>query len=121
MEIKQSYDTSVFVEGAIKEVYKTLLIAIGLVILVIYLFLGSVRATLVPAVTVPVSIIASFIVLNMLGFSVNLLTLLALVLAIGWWWTMPSWCWKMSTGAWRKKANPPWLRPTRAPARSVSR
>ena len=83
MEIKQSYDTSVFVEGAIKEVYKTLLIAIGLVILVIYLFLGSVRATLVPAVTVPVSIIASFIVLNVLGFSVNLLTLLALVLAIG--------------------------------------
>ena len=83
MEIKQSYDTSVFVEGAIKEVYKTLLIAIGLVILVIYLFLGSIRATIVPAVTVPVSIIASFIVLNVLGFSVNLLTLLALVLAIG--------------------------------------
>jgi len=83
MEIKQSYDTSVFVEGAIKEVYKTLLIAIGLVILVIYFFLGSIRATLVPAVTVPVSIIASFIVLNVLGFSVNLLTLLALVLAIG--------------------------------------
>ncbi len=83
MEIKQSYDTSVFVEGAIKEVYKTLLIAIGLVVLVIYLFLGSVRATLVPAVTVPVSIIASFIVLDALGFSVNLLTLLALVLAIG--------------------------------------
>jgi len=83
MEIKQSYDTSVFVEGAVKEVYKTLLIAIGLVILVIYFFLGSIRATLVPAVTVPVSIIASFIVLNILGFSVNLLTLLALVLAIG--------------------------------------
>ncbi|MDJ0782268.1 MAG: efflux RND transporter permease subunit [Desulfosarcinaceae bacterium] len=83
MEIKQSYDTSVFVEGAIREVYKTLLIAIGLVVLVIYLFLGSVRATLVPAVTVPVSIIATFIVLYGLGFSVNLLTLLALVLAIG--------------------------------------
>jgi multidrug efflux pump len=83
MEIKQSYDTSVFVEGAIREVYKTLLIAIGLVVLVIYLFLGSVRATLVPAVTVPVSVVASFIVLYVLGFSVNLLTLLALVLAIG--------------------------------------
>jgi len=83
MEIKQSYDTSVFVEGAIKEVYKTLAIAIGLVILVIYLFLGSLRATLVPAVTVPVSIVATFIVLNALDFSVNLLTLLALVLAIG--------------------------------------
>jgi multidrug efflux pump len=83
MEIKQSYDTSVFVEGAIKEVYKTLMIAIGLVVLVIFLFLGSVRATLVPAVTVPISIIATFIVLSALDFSVNLLTLLALVLAIG--------------------------------------
>lgn len=83
MEIKQSYDTSVFVEEAIREVYKTLLVAIGLVILVIFLFLGSIRATLVPAITVPVSIIASFIALNFFGFSVNLLTLLALVLAIG--------------------------------------
>ncbi len=83
MKIRQSYDTSVFVEEAIKEVYKTLLIAIGLVVLVIFLFLGNIRATLVPAVTVPVSIIASFIALNVFGFSVNLLTLLALVLAIG--------------------------------------
>ncbi|MCP5158070.1 MAG: efflux RND transporter permease subunit [Gammaproteobacteria bacterium] len=83
MAIKQSYDTSVFVEGAIQEVYKTLFIAIGLVVAVIYLFLGSLRATLVPAVTVPVSLVATFIVLWLLGFSVNLLTLLALVLAIG--------------------------------------
>jgi multidrug efflux pump len=83
MAIKQSYDTSVFVEGAIREVYKTLGIAIVLVIGVIYLFLGSARATLVPAVTVPVSLIATFLVLMILGFSVNMLTLLALVLAIG--------------------------------------
>ncbi len=83
MEIKQSYDTSVFVEGAIHEVYKTLLIAICLVVTVIYLFLGSLRATLVPAVAVPVSLVATFSVLLILGFSVNLLTLLALVLAIG--------------------------------------
>ncbi len=83
MEIKQSYDTSVFIEGAIAEVYKTLLIAVGLVILVIYLFLGSVRAMLVPAVSVPVSLVASFLVLLVLGFSINILTLLALVLAIG--------------------------------------
>jgi multidrug efflux pump len=83
MEIKQSYDTSVFVEGAIAEVYKTLAIAIGLVILVIFVFLGSVRAMLVPAVTVPVSLVATFSVLLILGFSVNILTLLALVLAIG--------------------------------------
>ncbi|EGV18726.1 efflux RND transporter permease subunit [Thiocapsa marina] len=83
MEIKQSFDSSVFVKDAIKEVYKTLAIAIGLVILIIFLFLGSVRAMLVPAVTVPVSIVATFTVLLWLGFSVNILTLLALVLAIG--------------------------------------
>ena len=83
MAIKQSYDSSVFVKGAIHEVYKTLGIAVILVVLVIFLFLGSVRATLIPAVTVPVSLIATFIVLMILGFSINILTLLALVLAIG--------------------------------------
>jgi multidrug efflux pump len=83
MSIKQSYDSSVFVEGAIREVYKTLFIAIAMVIGVIYLFLGSVRAMLVPAVTVPVSLIATSMVLLSLGFSLNILTLLALVLAIG--------------------------------------
>ncbi len=83
MRILQSYDTSVFVKDAIGEVYKTLAIAIVLVVLVIFLFLGSVRAMLVPAVTVPVSLVATFSVLLILGFSVNILTLLALVLAIG--------------------------------------
>jgi len=83
LEIRQSYDTSVFIESAINEVYKTLLIAMGCVILVILLFLGSFRAMLVPAVTVPVSVIATFTVLFALGFTINLLTLLALVLAIG--------------------------------------
>lgn len=83
MEIIQSYDTSVFVEGAILEVYFTLGLSVLLVVLVLYAFLGSARATLVPAVTVPVSLIATFIALHVLGFSVNLLTLLALVLAIG--------------------------------------
>ena len=83
MSIEQSYDTSVFIEGAIREVYKTLGIAILLVITVIYLFLGSGRATLVPAVTVPISLIATFLVLMVLDFSVNMFTLLAMVLAIG--------------------------------------
>jgi len=83
MEIKQSFDSSVFVEGAVHEVYKTLAIAIALVVGVIYLFLGSLRATMVPAATVPVSLIATFLVIMILGFSVNILTLLALVLAIG--------------------------------------
>jgi len=83
MTIKQSYDSSVFVEEAVREVVNTLFIAIGLVVLVVYLFLGSGRATLIPAVTVPVSLIATFIALNLFGFSLNILTLLALVLAIG--------------------------------------
>ena len=83
MNLEQSYDTSVFVEDAVQQVYNTLAIAIGLVTLVIYLFLGSARAMLVPAVTVPVSVVATFIALLIFGFSVNLLTLLALVLAIG--------------------------------------
>jgi multidrug efflux pump len=83
MEIRQSYDSSVFIRGAIDEVYRTIAIATALVVLVIFLFLGSVRAMLVPAVTVPVSLTATFIVLYALGFTINLLTLLALVLAIG--------------------------------------
>ncbi|WP_028112244.1 efflux RND transporter permease subunit [Ferrimonas kyonanensis] len=83
MAIKRSYDASVFVQASIDEVYTTLGIAMLLVIVVIYLFLGSVRAMLIPAVTVPVSLLATFVVLYALDFSINLLTLLALILAIG--------------------------------------
>ena len=83
MSIEQSYDSSIFIEASIKEVYITLFIAIACVILVIYLFLGTIRATLVPAVAVPVSIVATFMLIYAFGFSINLLTLLALVLAIG--------------------------------------
>lgn len=83
MEIVAGYDASIYIEQAILEVYKTLMVATGLVVLVIYLFLGSFRAMLVPAITVPVSLTAAFIVLWTMGFSVNLLTLLALVLSIG--------------------------------------
>ena len=83
MAFRDSYDSSIFIDDAIVEVYKTLGIAIELLLVVIWLFLGSGRAMLVPAVTVPVSLVATFIVLYALGFSINLLTLLALVLAIG--------------------------------------
>lgn len=83
IQIYQSYDSSVFIEASIREVYMTLAIAVLLVTLVIFLFLGSVRATIIPAVTVPVALIATFTVLYALGLSINLLTLLALVLAIG--------------------------------------
>jgi multidrug efflux pump len=83
MKLHQSYDSSVFVRGAVHEVFRTLGLAIVLVVLVIFLFLGNWRATLVPAVVVPVSLIATFLALWVLGFSINILTLLALVLAIG--------------------------------------
>jgi len=83
MQIYQAFDSSVFVEASIHEVWLTLAITVGLVTLVIFLFLGSLRATLIPAVTVPVSVIATFIIMYAFGLSLNLLTLLALVLAIG--------------------------------------
>ncbi len=65
------------------EVYKALAVAICLVLVIIYLFLGSLVATLIPAVVVPVSVIATFIVMNAMGYTINVLTLLGLVLAIG--------------------------------------
>ena len=83
MQLFRAFDSSVFIEASIREVWTTLGIAVLLVTLVIFLFLGSFRTTLIPAVTVPVSVIATFIVLYSFGFTLNLLTLLALVLAIG--------------------------------------
>ncbi|MDR5904887.1 efflux RND transporter permease subunit [Franzmannia qiaohouensis] len=83
MELSMNFDSSVFVSGAIQQVVMTLFIAMGLVVVVIFMFLGNLRTTLVPAVTVPIALIGAFIALAALGFSINLLTLLALVLAIG--------------------------------------
>ncbi|CAH8219832.1 MULTISPECIES: vibriobactin export RND transporter permease subunit VexH [Vibrio] len=77
------YDSTVFIERSISEVYSTLFITGGLVILVLYIFIGQVRATLIPAVTVPVSLISSFIAAYYFGFSINLITLMALILSIG--------------------------------------
>jgi multidrug efflux pump len=83
MNMDESFNSAIFIERAIHEVYITLALAVFLVVLIIYLFLGSLRAMLIPAVAVPVSIIATFTVLAAMNFSVNMLTLLALVLAIG--------------------------------------
>jgi len=83
MELVINVDDSIFIREALKEVFKTLGIAMMLVVGVIYLFLGTLRATIIPAITVPVCLISSFILMAALGYSVNLLTLLALVLAIG--------------------------------------
>ncbi|MGO9313523.1 MAG: efflux RND transporter permease subunit [Syntrophobacteraceae bacterium] len=77
------YDTTQFVRQAISKVYETLFIAAVLVLIVVLLFLQSFRAMLVPATTVPVTIIGAFIAMAALGFTVNLMTLFALILAIG--------------------------------------
>ena len=77
------YDTTKFVRGAIHEVYKTLFEAGILVLIVIVVFLQNWRATLVPATTVPVTLIGAFAAMSMLGFGINLLTLFALILAVG--------------------------------------
>jgi multidrug efflux pump len=78
-----AYDTSTFVERSVQEVYETLYIAGVLVVLTIFCFLRDWRATLIPLVAIPVSIIGAFAVMQWMGFTINLLTLLALVLAVG--------------------------------------
>ncbi|WP_447724039.1 efflux RND transporter permease subunit [Sphingomonas koreensis] len=83
MTITVGSDDSLFIGRAIEGVWHTLAEAAVLVVLVIFLFLGSWRATLIPAVTVPICLLGAFAVLWIFGFSINLLTLLALVLAIG--------------------------------------
>ncbi len=83
MKVVYPYDTTPFVEVAIEEVVKTLLEAILLVFLVMYLFLGNIRATLIPTIAVPVVILGTFAVLGLFGFSINMLTMFAMVLAIG--------------------------------------
>ena len=77
------YDTTPFVKVAIDEVVKTLLEAILLVFLVMYLFMGNIRATLIPTIAVPVVILGTLAVLALFGFSINMLTMFAIVLAIG--------------------------------------
>lgn len=83
IEIRFPYDESVYIEKAVTEVFHTLGIAFALVVLTIFLFLRNPRSTLIPALSVPVSVITTFGVLYLLGFTINIFTLLALVLAIG--------------------------------------
>jgi multidrug efflux pump len=83
MEAAIAYDATKFINASISEVQKTLLEAAAIVVLVIFLFLGNLRSTLIPIVTIPLSLIGVMFALLALGYSINLLTLLALVLAIG--------------------------------------
>jgi len=83
MRASIAYDSSVFIDRSIDAVFKTIGEAILLVLLIIFFFLRNFRATLIPLVTIPVSLIGAFALMFMFGFSINTLTLLALVLAIG--------------------------------------
>ncbi len=81
--LEVSFDRSNYIKAAIKEVYKTLFIALILVTIIIYLFLGNIRALVVPLIALPVSLISTFLAIYFFDFSINLFTLMALVLAIG--------------------------------------
>jgi multidrug efflux pump len=83
MQIAIAFDTSVFIEKSITSVYRVMAEALALVVLVIFLFLRSVRATLIPFVTIPVSLIGGLFLIWIMGFSINVLTLLGIVLAVG--------------------------------------
>ncbi|MGE4371139.1 MAG: efflux RND transporter permease subunit, partial [Burkholderiaceae bacterium] len=83
MQLNVAYDSSVFIQESIDSVYATVAEAIILVVLVIFFFLRSVRASIIPIVTIPVSLIGAFGIMYLFGFSINTLTLLAMVLAIG--------------------------------------
>lgn len=83
VKLEVAFDQSVFVQRSISEAEDTLLIAAGLVVIIIFLFLRNLRSTIIPALAIPVSIVSAFAVMYFLGFSINNFTLLALTLAIG--------------------------------------
>lgn len=83
LQVKVPYDASQFIKSSIKEVYKTIIEAVLIVLVVIYLTLGSLRAAIIPAVAVPLSMIGAAFIMYLLGYSLNMLTLLSMVLAIG--------------------------------------
>jgi multidrug efflux pump len=83
MELFVGSDDAIFIKASIIEVVQTLAMAVGLVVLVIFLFLGSPRATFVPAVVIPVALVGALIGIYALGYSINILTLFAMILAIG--------------------------------------
>lgn len=83
VEVDVTYDAAIAVRASIKEIVVTLFIASGLVVLTVLVFLQDLRSTIIPAVTIPVSLVGTFLVMSLLGFSLNTLTLFGLVLAIG--------------------------------------
>lgn len=83
MEIALAYDGTVYMENSLKEIAKTFTETVAIVGLIVFLFLGSARSALVPLVTIPISLIGAMALMSLMGFSLNLLTLLAIVLSVG--------------------------------------
>ena len=83
LDLRVAFNRANYVEAAIQEVYKTLITAFVLVVIIIYLFLGNLKAVIVPAIALPVSLIASFLGLYIFGLSINIFVLLSFILAIG--------------------------------------
>ena len=83
LDLRVSFNRATYVQAAINEVYKTLIIAFVLVVIIIYLFLGNLKAVIVPAIALPVSLIASFLGLYIFDLSINIFVLLSFILAIG--------------------------------------
>jgi len=110
VEYRIEYDPTQFVRSSIEAVIHTLLEAIALVVLVVIIFLQTWRASIIPLLAVPVSIVGTFAVMLGFGFSINTLSLFGLVLAIGISSMTPSWWWKTSNATSRKasrRATPP--------------
>jgi hypothetical protein len=114
-------DSTEFIKISVEDVIQTLFEAIILVVVVMYLFLQNIRATLIPALAVPVVLLGTFGVLALFGYSINTLTLFAMVLAIGCWWMTPSWWWKTSSVLCATKGCPPAKPPKNRWAKSPAR
>ena len=107
VQIFVTSDDAVFIRGSIREVLRTLGLAVAIVVAVIFLFLRDWRATLIPALTMPVALVGTLAAIYLVGFSVNILTLLALWCSRpAWWWTTPSWCWRTSCAVAREGIGP---------------
>ena len=119
-----NYDTTTFVSASMHDVVITLGEALALVIAVVFLFLQSWRSTVIPAIAIPVSLIATLAVMLALGFSLNTVSMLGMVLAIGWSSTMPSWwsrTWSDSSRRGWHRSPPSLPRCGKSPARSSPR
>jgi multidrug efflux pump len=95
-----AYDATAYINDAIHEVFHTLGDTLLIVVIVIFLFLGSIRSVLIPVVAIPLSLIGAIFLMQVFGFTINLLTLLAIVLSVGLWSTTRSSSSRTSSGTW---------------------